>query len=145
MAISQFLNNNINFNNINKRPRFNKEKVALWLNLVAVHEKAQIESLSYNLCSDDYLLQVNIDHLGHNYYTDIITFDLSDRKGFIEGDLYLSIDRIKDNAKLNGVMFEEELLRVMVHGLLHLLGYGDKSKKEIIEMRAKEAKYLAQY
>ncbi len=145
MATLPYLNNIISFNNINKRPKIDKTKVENWLNNVALSEKAQIENLSYNFCTDEYLLQVNREHLGHDYYTDIITFDLSDRVGIIEGDLYLSIDRIKDNAMLMGVSFELELLRVMVHGLLHLLGYGDKTKREIVEMRAKEAKYLAKY
>lgn len=137
--------NNISFNTLGKRPRFDKLKTSNWLKRVADKEARIIESLSYNLCSDEYLLEMNIEHLGHNYYTDIITFDLSDAPSIVEGDLYISVDRVKDNAKTLGVTFEDEFRRVLVHGLLHLIGYGDKTNKEIIEMRSKEALYLASY
>jgi rRNA maturation RNase YbeY len=81
---------------------------------------------------------MNRAHLNHDYYTDIITFDLSDKKNLIEGDIYISLDRVRDNAKQNKVKIVNELNRVMAHGLLHLMGYKDKSKSQIAEMRMAE-------
>lgn len=142
METLQF-SDNICFNNINKRPQINKFETLAWLNNIAGIEKFKIINLSYSFCSDEYLLKINREHLNHDYLTDIITFDLSDDSGYIEGDIYISIDRVKDNARQMGVAMGLELKRVMVHGLLHLMGYGDKTKKEKIEMRAKEDAYLA--
>jgi len=88
-------------------------------------------------CSDDYLLELNKKHLQHDYYTDIITFDYSD-EDVISGDLYISLDRVKDNAAGLEIDWLTELRRVMVHGVLHLLGYGDKSPKQKKEMRSAE-------
>jgi rRNA maturation RNase YbeY len=138
----QFLDN-IYFNNINKRPRINKVETIAWLNDIAGSEKLKIISLSYSFCSDEYLLEINREHLNHDYLTDIITFDLSDDSRLIEGDIYISIDRVRENAKQMGIGIELELKRVMAHGLLHLMGYDDKTNSGKIEMRVKEDGCLA--
>ncbi|OYU97582.1 MAG: rRNA maturation RNase YbeY [Bacteroidetes bacterium B1(2017)] len=135
----------IEFNYINKRPRINREQISLWLNHVAKTEKKEIGQISYAFCSDQHLLSVNLEYLNHDYYTDIITFDLSEAGSAIEGDIYISVDRVINNAKTLNTNKDEELLRVMVHGLLHLMGYKDKTKKQIVEMRTKEALYLHLY
>jgi rRNA maturation RNase YbeY len=92
-------------------------------------------------CTDDELLELNKEHLSHDYYTDIITFDFTEGKA-LGGDLFISVERVKDNAKTLQVSFEEELHRVCYHGVLHLLGYNDKSATEISIMRDKENYYL---
>lgn len=105
-----------------------------------------ILSLNVIFCSDEYLLNINKQYLQHDYYTDIITFDLSEnKKGAITAELYISIDRVRDNAKQNKTPFYKETHRVIFHGLLHLLGYKDKLKKDQILMREMEDKLLADY
>lgn len=118
-------------------------QVKSWLKSVAVGEGQSIKEINYIFCSDPYLLQINRDHLDHDYLTDIITFDNSEISGKIESDIFISIDRVKENAAQYEASFETELKRVMVHGLLHLLGYKDKSAKEKQQMRAKEDHYLS--
>jgi probable rRNA maturation factor len=108
-------------------------------------EKTQLKQLQYIFCSDEYLLQINKEHLQHNYYTDIITFDLSDTAGQVTGEVYISVDRVKDNAQNYEVTFKQELLRVIFHGALHLCGYKDKSEKDQLTMRKSEDKYLHYY
>lgn len=93
------------------------------------------------LCSDDYLLKVNQDFLNHDYYTDIITFDYCD-DGIVNGDLLISLDRVSENSELEKTTFKDELHRVIFHGVLHLCGYKDKTKKDIELMRLKESFYL---
>lgn len=95
-------------------------------------------SLCYIHMNDDELLQINQEHLNHDTYTDIITFDLSDQEGVIDGEIYLSLERIKENAHVFGGDFFTEYVRVVSHGLLHLLGYADKSESETRTMRNKE-------
>jgi len=99
--------------------------------------------LDYVFCSDEYLLQINKDHLQHDYYTDIITFDYTENSDEVKGELYLSIDRIRENATENRVSFADELHRVMIHGVLHLLGHGDKSEAEANQMRQLENEALS--
>ena len=120
-----------------------RTEIRLWLNTIVKKEKYVITELNYIFCSDEYLLQINKDFLKHDYYTDIITFDNSEVKGEIEGDLFISIDRVRDNAKQQQTTIKDELHRVLVHGLLHLTGYKDKTKEESILMRKKEDKALA--
>jgi probable rRNA maturation factor len=117
-----------------------KTKHKNWLVKLASKEKYAIAELNYIFCSDEYLLKVNIDYLNHDTYTDIITFDNSEDKKAkkIEGDIFISIERVKENAKKFGSEFEDELHRVMAHGLLHLMGYKDKSAKDSSAMRQKE-------
>jgi rRNA maturation RNase YbeY len=108
-------------------------------------EKKGLYELTYVFCSDEYLLGINRDFLQHDYYTDIITFDLSENPKQIIGEIYISLDRIKDNAKTLKTSVKEETLRVLFHGALHLCGYKDKAKTDIIKMRMKEDQYLALY
>ena len=95
--------------------------------------------------SDDELLQINQQHLQHDDYTDIITFDLSDIEASVDGEIYVSIDRIKENAIKYNCSNEQEIIRVLSHGLLHLLGYKDKSEADIQKMREKETECLTKY
>ena len=98
--------------------------------------------INYILCSDPYLLDINRQYLNHDYYTDVITFDYSE-DNIISGDIFISVDTVADNAKEYNVTFEKELERVMIHGVLHLVGYNDKSDDEVVVMRAKENQYLS--
>lgn len=113
-----------------------------WLAAVAQQEGQAVELLNYIFCSDSYLHEVNVQYLSHDTLTDIITFPLSEEGAAIEADLFISIERVRENAKQFEAAFEQELCRVMVHGLLHLLGYGDKTEVEVKTMRAKEDFYL---
>jgi len=108
-------------------------------------EKTKLEQLQYIFCSDEYLLEINKQHLQHNYYTDIITFDLSNKPNAVIGEIYISVDRVKDNAQNYEVSFKQELLRVIFHGALHLCGYKDKTQKDQALMRKAEDKYLHYY
>lgn len=108
-------------------------------------EGYQLLSLNVVFCSDDFLIKINRVYLKHNSYTDIITFLLSDPQHPIEAELYISVDRVKDNASSNGSTFKKELHRVIFHGCLHLCGYNDKSSQEIIVIRKAEDAYLRSY
>ena len=121
-----------------------KLKHKAWLNEVAKQEGKKILELSYVFCSDDYLLQINQEYLNHDTLTDIVTFDNSEDPNKIEGDIFISIDRVKENGEKLGTS-ETELKRVMVHGLLHLLGYKDKKKEDKALMTEKEDFYIKQY
>ncbi|MGB5498624.1 MAG: rRNA maturation RNase YbeY [Maribacter sp.] len=108
-----------------------------WITRVIESEKAIPGNISYIFCEDEYLLKINQKHLKHNSFTDIITFDYSDGQ-VISGDVFISTERVKENAGIFNRTFQEELLRVMVHGILHLLGYNDKTNEEAMIMRSKE-------
>lgn len=108
-------------------------------------EKKGLQSLVYIFCSDEYLLAINKEHLQHDYYTDIITFDLSENLNQIIGEIYISTDRVRDNASSLGVSIKEELHRVIFHGALHLCGYKDKTARHAKEMRAAEDECLKAY
>jgi rRNA maturation RNase YbeY len=108
-------------------------------------EKKRLGELSFVFCSDSYLLEINKQYLKHNYYTDIITFDLSVEPTLIAGEIYISVDRVKDNAQNFNASFKEELHRVIFHGVLHLCGYKDKTEDEERRMRKMEDKYLKLY
>ena len=105
-------------------------------------EKCGLEQVQYIFCSDEYLLDINQQYLNHDYYTDIITFPLNRQKASIVSDIYISVDRIRENALNYAVSFEQELYRVIAHGMLHLCGYQDESEAEIKLMRSKEDHYL---
>lgn len=105
----------------------------------------KVESLSIVFCSDDYLLDINREYLDHDYYTDIITFDLSEPGADVIGEIYISIDRVRDNAQTEGASVTNELHRVIFHGVLHLCGLGDKNAKQKQEMRMTEDKWLGKY
>ena len=112
-----------------------------WLKFVAESEIRKIGDINIIFCSDNYILDVNMRYLQHDYFTDIITFDYCE-KNILSGDLFISIDSVRENAVYYGTDFNEELYRVMVHGILHLIGYDDHSEEEISQMRAKENYYL---
>ena len=116
-----------------------KQKRKAWLKKIALSESFKIGELNYIFCSDEYLYQINVDYLNHHTYTDIITFDNSEEEKLIEGDIFVSIDRVKENAQKHGQEELSELSRVISHGLLHLMGYKDKTKAEAEIMRSKEA------
>lgn len=121
-----------------------KLKHKAWLNEVAKQEGKKILELTYVFCSDEYLLQINQEYLNHDTLTDIVTFDNSEDPKKIEGDIFISIERVQENGSKLGTS-ETELERVMVHGLLHLLGYKDKKKEEKALMTEKEDFYIKQY
>lgn len=123
-----------------------KSKTNIKLAVIALFkkEKKELERLDYIFCSDEYLLQINKDFLKHDYYTDIITFDLSESTK-TKGEIYISLDRVRDNSIIHNTSFKDELLRVIFHGALHLCGYRDKSRSEKAEMRKKEQYYLYNY
>ncbi len=108
-----------------------------WLAALAAHEGFKIGEVNYIFCDDDYLLKINLAYLNHDTLTDIITFDYVEGK-LLNGDIFISIERVRENSKLFSVSFEQELLRVLSHGLLHLCGYKDKSDEDAVVMRGKE-------
>ncbi len=122
-------------------PLKNRRLIRSWIASVITSESKQLGDLNFIFCSDEYLLEINRTHLNHDYYTDIITFDYCEAE-YISGDLFISIDRVRDNAKELKQTTSTELHRVMVHGVLHLIGYGDKTPDEVGEMRSKEDYYL---
>ena len=113
-----------------------------WLRLVAESEIRRLGDISIIFCSDNYILDVNMKYLQHDYFTDIITFDYCEGD-VLSGDLFISIDSVRENAKTYGTEFEDELNRVIVHGVLHLIGYDDHTAREQKEMRSKENYYLS--
>ena len=127
-------------------PLRHRQALKAWLKAVVNAElegSKQLGTLNYILCTDDYLHQLNVSYLQHDTLTDIITFDTSEDEHRIAGDLFISVERVKDNAADFGVPTETELRRVMVHGLLHLLGYTDETDEQEQTMRAKEDAYLS--
>lgn len=112
-----------------------------WLKLVAESEIKKLGNINIIFCSDNYILDVNVKYLGHDYFTDIITFDYCE-KDILSGDLFISIDTVRDNAEFYKTEFNDELNRVIVHGLLHLIGYDDHTQEEQKIMREKENYYL---
>jgi probable rRNA maturation factor len=123
----------------------NKAKIRNWIFDVIASYQKKPKTINYIFCSDEHLRKVNIDFLAHDYYTDIITFDNADYEDEISGDLYLSIDRIAENAKDFGVTFQYELGRVLIHGILHLIGYTDETDEGEAQMRILETKALETY
>ena len=136
----------ISFNNADATATL-KNRVALksFIEKRVKKEGLSIESLNYVFCSDKYLLEINKQFLDHNYYTDIISFDLSEVPGQLIGEIYISVDRVKDNAKTHGATFSEELLRVIFHGALHFCGYKDKKPSDVKKMRQMEDLWLTAY
>jgi probable rRNA maturation factor len=120
-----------------------KLKIKRWIQQSVASESKKTGDINIIFCSDEYLLEVNKQYLNHDYYTDIITFNYNTDK--INGDLFISLDRVADNANQNNVPRETELLRVIIHGVLHLLGYNDKTAKEEREIRAKEDSCIKVY
>ena len=123
----------------------NRNELKKFIERLFRNEKVSIESLNYIFCSDKRLLEINRQYLKHDFYTDIITFELSIPGNPTVGEVYISIDRVRENALAHKQSFKTELHRVIFHGALHLCGYRDKSKKEIQEMRDAETHYLKAY
>lgn len=131
-----FHNNDIKFALHDKKP------IRKWITQVIVDHEKEVGEIVFVFCTDEYLLNVNKEFLKHDYYTDIITFDYS-KPRIISGEIYISIPRVRENAKTYKVQFVDELHRVIIHGILHLLGYKDKSRAQEKEMRKAEDKCLA--
>ena len=119
-----------------------KNKFKAWLKKVADKEGFNINNLNYIFCSDEYLHKINLAYLDHDTYTDIITFDNSEEESTIEGDIFVSIERVRENSQTLNTIFEEEVKRVIVHGLLHLCGYNDHTPEDKAEMRRLETEYI---
>jgi len=117
------------------------ENINVVVEYLIIEEGSKEGNLNIIFCSDNYLLKMNKEYLGHNYFTDVITFDYSE-ENLISGDVFISVDTVKENAKNYEVSFENELFRVIIHGVLHLIGYNDKTDKEQEEMTIKENYYL---
>ncbi len=133
-----FINNDISFH------LKQKKKLKEWIISVISEEEKHFGNITYIFCSDSFLLNINIKYLNSNYLTDIITFDYTEDI-IISGDIMISIERVKENAKNYNVTFHNELLRVIIHGILHLCGYKDKNTKEKKIMREKEDYYINKY
>ena len=128
-----------------KLPLKNKLTLKRFIQSIFKRENKALTSIDYIFCSDEHLLQMNNQHLNHDYYTDIVSFELSKKNEPAEGDIYISIDRIRDNALSLGEPLYKELHRVIFHGALHLCGYKDKTRSQSLEMRNKEEEYLSRY
>lgn len=120
----------------------NRTILKQWIKLVIENNNKKVGEIAYIFCSDEQLLEINKEFLNHDYYTDIITFDYSETD-VVSGDMFISIDRIKDNAKILGVAYQEELHRVIIHGILHLLGNKDNTETESENMRKLEDECLS--
>jgi probable rRNA maturation factor len=118
-------------------------KTSAWIQATIKKEKRKLRQLNFIFCSDEDLLKINLQYLNHKTYTDIITFDNSDVEEELEGDIFISVDRVKENADNLEVPFTDELHRVVIHGVLHLIGYSDKTETKKKEMRKKEDAYLS--
>lgn len=139
MAKINFFSENIDF----QLP--DKQKIRQWLTHIVENHQYKITEINYIFCDDTYLHQINLEYLQHNTLTDIITFDNSEKAGRIESDIFISIERVRENAQKFNTDFTTELLRVMAHGVLHLLGFKDKTPPEKDIMRAKEAEALSEF
>lgn len=120
-----------------------QEALVAWIKRIVAAHQFSLENLTYVFCSDEYLHAINVEYLNHDEYTDIITFDNSDTSEVVEGDIFISTDRVRENAKELGVSFRDELHRVIIHGVLHLLGHNDKDLLSRTAMRHKEDALLS--
>ena len=125
-------------------PALDERRISRWIRAVAAEYGFGVGNINYIFCSDERELEVNRVFLGHDYYTDVITFDYS-TPSILNGDIFISLDTVRTNAGMVGVTFEEELRRILIHGVLHLTGQGDKTPETKAQMTAKEEKALAQY
>lgn len=136
---------NINFFNQDLSYTLKQKKcIREWIKATAENEGKTIGEITYMFGSDDFILETNRQYLQHDYLTDIITFDYCE-ENILNGDIAISLERVRENAKTYKVSVEKELLRVLIHGILHLCGYKDKSKKEEAEMRSKEDFYIQEF
>jgi rRNA maturation RNase YbeY len=132
----------IDFNYLDKFQLPNEQEVRAWLEFVLDQEDRELGEVSYIFCDDEYLYDINVKHLNHNTLTDIISFDYSLGK-VVSGDIYISVERVDENARDRGIEFDDELHRIIVHGMLHYIGYKDKSESQRKAMRKKEDYYLS--
>ncbi len=132
----------IRFNYIADFKLVTEKSIKNWVNSSVLNEEFKVGEINYIFCDDAYLLELNVNHLNHNTLTDIISFDDTLGK-LVSGDIYISIERVKENAKEFKVSFEDELHRVMVHGILHFCKFNDKTEEEKELMRLKEDYYLS--
>jgi len=132
----------IEFSVIGKFELDQSEELSAWIEFVLDQEGKELGEINYIFCNDEYLLDINIKELKHNTLTDIISFDYT-LGVVVSGDIFISYERVSENATSLGLKFRDELHRVMIHGILHYCGYGDKSDKEKLEMRSKEDYYLS--
>jgi rRNA maturation RNase YbeY len=140
------MNTTISFNKADKSITLgNRVALKAFLEKQLKKEGIRIECLQYVFCSDKYLLDINKQFLNHDYYTDIISFDLSETKGVLIGDIYISVDRVKENAKTMKTTQGNELLRVIFHGALHFCGHKDKKPADAKLMRSMEDKWIKAY
>ena len=123
-------------------PTLDERKVSRWIRAVAADYGFAVGNITYIFCSDERELEVNRQFLGHDYYTDVITFDYS-TASTLNGDIFISLDTVKSNAEMVGVRFEDELMRIIIHGVLHLTGQGDKTPETKAQMTEKEEKALS--
>ena len=139
MFVTNFFSENKNFKISNKK------EIRALLKKICKKENKKISFINCVFCSDNRLLEINKKYLNHTSLTDVVTFDFTTNKKTIEGDVYISIDRVKENAKKYKQLFKTELLRIIIHGLLHLIGFSDKTKEEKNTMTLKENEYLSLY
>lgn len=123
-------------------PTLDTKLMSRWLKQIAAFHRRKLGDINYIFCSDKRILEVNIEYLGHDYYTDIITFDYDEGQR-VSGDLFISLETVASNAEMLGIAYEEELLRVMAHGVLHLCGFKDKTEEDAANMRLREQEALA--
>lgn len=123
-------------------PTLDTKLMSRWLKQIAAFHRRKLGDINYIFCSDKRILEVNIEYLGHDYYTDIITFDYDEGQR-VSGDLFISLETVASNADMLGIAYEEELLRVMAHGVLHLCGFKDKTEEDAANMRLREQEALA--
>ena len=132
----------IDFNYLTDIALTKEMEIRSWLEFVLDEEDRELGEVSYIFCDDDYLIDINVKHLNHNTLTDIISFDYSLGK-VVSGDIYISVERVKENAGDRNIEFSDELHRIMVHGVLHFIGYKDKEESDKSMMRKKEDYYLS--
>ena len=123
-------------------PVLDERRISRWIRAVAADYGFSVGNINYIFCSDERELEVNREFLGHDYYTDVITFDYS-TPSTVNGDIFISLDTVRSNAEWVGTSFDNELLRILIHGVLHLTGQGDKTPETKAQMTAKEEKALA--
>jgi rRNA maturation RNase YbeY len=136
LSVINFFNENVHF------LLRNKSYLKIWVSDTIITKKKTVGPINFVFCTDKYLLALNKTYLRHNNLTDIISFDYTIKKQ-VSGDIFISIERVTHNAKLLNISFKDEIHRVMIHGVLHLCGYSDKSLKEKASMRKQEDKYLS--
>lgn len=137
MSGIHFFEEDIKFNLLHK------SKIRKWISEVITQHQFELAEINYIFCSDQYLHSINLQYLSHDTFTDIITFDQSEKNEELQADIFISIERVRENAAALNIPFEHELNRVMIHGVLHLIGYGDKTPADKSKMREKEDTYLS--